>query len=90
MTVECTKHGWEEFSYWIENDTQIVKKIKDLIKSIRESPFKGIGKPEPLKHQLKGSWSRRINHEHRLVYKITGKKGINQKCIIFQCRFHYD
>ena len=90
MTVEFTEIAWEDFSYWIENDEEIVCKIKDLISAIRKDPFKGIGKPEPLKFGLKGLWSRRVNGEHRLVYKITGTKGIDQKCIIIQCRFHYD
>ena len=66
------------------------KRIKELLKSIRQDPFKGIGKPEPLRHDLKGFWSRRITDEHRLVYKITGTKGVDQKCIVLQCRFHYD
>ena len=90
MDICFTKNGWEEFEYWIENDTDTAIKIKELIKSIRENPFKGIGKPEPLRYDLKSFWSRRINGEHRLVYKVSGTKGIDQKCIIIQCRFHYD
>ena len=90
MTVEFTQIAWEDFSYWIENDEDIVCKIKDLITAIRKETFKGIGNPDPLKFGLKGLWSRRVNGEHRLVYKITGTKGIDQKCIIIQCRFHYD
>ncbi|MEZ4989447.1 MAG: Txe/YoeB family addiction module toxin [Saprospiraceae bacterium] len=90
MNIEFTKNGWEDFSYWIETDEEIVKKIKELIKSIRQTPFKGLGKPEPLKFALKGFWSRRITQEHRLVYKVTGKKGEDQRCIIIQCRYHYD
>ena len=90
MIIEFTKNGWEDLEYWIETDPEIVKKIKDLLKSIRENPFKGIGKPESLKYGLKGYWSRRINQEHRLVYKVSGKKGEDEKCSIVQCRFHYD
>ena len=90
MTIEFTAHGWEDFNYWLENDEDAVKKIKELIKSIRQEPFKGIGKPEPLKFGLKGFWSRRITGEHRLVYSINGTKGVDQKCTIIQCRFHYD
>jgi len=89
MNVEFTAHAWEEFSYWIDNDNSAVVKIKELIKSIKENPFKGLGKPEPLKHSLKGYWSRRITGEHRFVYKISGKKGVDQRCTIIQCRFHY-
>ena len=89
MNIEFTINDWEEFSYWIENDEDTVSKIKELIKSIRQDPFKGIGKPEPLKFDLKGFWSRRITGEHRLVYCITGTKGADQKYTIIQCRFHY-
>lgn len=67
----------------------IPKKITDLPSEIKNSPFKGTGKPEPLKFSLKGYWSRRITGEHRLVYKVDGKKGVNQKCYVIQCRFHY-
>lgn len=90
MNIEFTKKGWEDFEYWIENDIEIVDKIKELIRAIRQDPFKGLGKPEPLKHGLKGFWSRRITQEHRLVYKVSGTKGEDQKCTIIQCRFHYD
>lgn len=89
MNIEFTSHAWEEFCFWMETDPSVAFKIKDLIKAIDQSPFRGLGKPEPLKYEYKGFWSRRINIEHRMVYKITGKKGIDQKCIIFQCRFHY-
>jgi len=90
MNIEFTSHGWEDFNYWLENDTDNVIKIKELIKHILQDPFKGIGKPEPLRFALKGFWSRRITGEHRLVYSISGTKGIDQKCTIIQCRFHYD
>ena len=90
MNIEFTSHGWEDFSLWLDYDEAVVEKIKELIKSIRQEPFKGIGNPEPLKYGLKGFWSRRITGEHRLVYAINGKKGVNQKCLIIQCRFHYD
>lgn len=90
MNIDFTKNGWEDFEYWIENDASIVVRIKDLMKSIKQDPFKGLGKPEPLRYDLKGFWSRRITDEHRLVYKVTGTKGIDQRCIILQCRFHYD
>lgn len=89
MNFEFSQNAWEEFEYWIENDNEIVLKIKELLKDIRKTPFQGIGKPEPLRYDLKGFWSRRITGEHRLVYK-EGKKGISQKCFIIQCRFHYD
>ena len=90
MNIEFTKNAWEDFTYWIETDEDTLLKIKDLIKSIRMSPFKGIGKPEPLKFSLKGFWSRRITQEHRLVYRVRRKKGVDQRCTIIQCRYHYD
>jgi toxin YoeB len=89
MDICFTKNAWEEFEYWLDNDPDTATKIKELIKSVRQNPFIGIGKPEPLRHDLKGFWSRRINGEHRLVYKVSGIKGIDQRCIILQCRFHY-
>jgi toxin YoeB len=89
MHIEFTAHAWEEYQYWVDNDQEMVLKIRELLRAIRQDPFKGLGKPEPLKNDLKGFWSRRINHEHRLVYTVTGTRGIDQKCSIIQCRFHY-
>jgi len=90
MDISFTSNALEEFEYWIDNDQDIVARIKNLVKAIRQDPFKGIGKPEPLRYDLKGYWSRRVTGEHRIVYKISGTKGIDQRCIIVQCRFHYD
>jgi toxin YoeB len=90
MDISFTTNGWEDLEYWIDNDPDTVTKIKDLIKSIRQDPFKGLGKPEPLRYDLKGYWSRRITSEHRIVYKVSGTKRVDQKCVILQCRFHYD
>jgi len=90
MNFEFSENAWEDFEYWMETDNETASKIKDLLKDIRATPFKGIGKPEPLKYDLQGYWSRRITGEHRLIYKVEGKKGIDQKCIVLQCRFHYD
>ncbi|GGD53657.1 Txe/YoeB family addiction module toxin [Muriicola marianensis] len=90
MIISFTPHGWEDFTYWVDTDEKTVQKIRELISSIRQNPFRGLGKPEPLKYGLKGYWSRRISGEHRLVYKVIGKKNADQQCIIIQCRFHYD
>lgn len=90
MDISFTPNGWEDLEYWITNDPHTVIRVKDLIKAIRQDPFRGLGKPEPLKYDLKGYWSRRITGEHRIVYKVTGTKGVDQKCLIIQCRFHYD
>lgn len=89
MKFEFSKNALEDYNYWLQNDTVTAQKIKELLKAIQQDPFKGIGKPEPLKYDLKGYWSRRITREHRLVYTITGTKNLDQKCIIIQCRFHY-
>ncbi len=90
MEILFTKNAWEDFSYWIDTDPEIARKVKNLIKSIQEDAFKGIGKPEPLKYNLRGFWSRRITQDHRLVYKVEGRKGHDQRCFIIQCRYHYD
>ena len=76
--------AWEDYLYWQATDKSVMKKINTLIKEIERTPFEGSGKPEPLKHNLSGWWSRRINLEHRLVYKIE-----NDTIGISQCRFHY-
>ena len=76
--------AWEDYLYWLEVDRDIFHKINELIKAVDRDPFVGIGKPEPLKHALKGYWSRRINREHRLVYTVD-----KEYVIIASCRFHY-
>jgi toxin YoeB len=73
---------------WQAQDPKVAQKIERLIADIKRSPFSGIGKPEPLKQDMAGLWSRRINKEHRLVYRIMGK-GADQRLEILQCRFHY-
>ena len=76
--------AWEDYLYWQQEDKRILKRINVLIKDIQRNSFEGIGKPEPLKYDWSGFWSRRINDEHRLVY--TCEKG---QVIIAQCRYHY-
>ncbi|HMO62396.1 MAG TPA: Txe/YoeB family addiction module toxin [Ferruginibacter sp.] len=77
MNFEFTEHSWDDFQYWIETDGTIAAKIKDWLNEIKKTPFQGMGKPEPLRYDLKGYWSRRITGDHRLVYKIEGKKGVD-------------
>ena len=84
MKLVFSRHAWEDYLYWQKTDRQIVRRINALIENIRRSPFKGIGKPEPLKNRLAGYWSRRIDSEHRLVYRIEGESI----CIV-QARYHY-
>jgi len=76
--------AWEDYLYWQKNDSRVVARINSLIKEIMRSPHQGIGKPEPLKYALQGFWSRRINAEHRIVYKVIGKD-----ILIAQLRYHY-
>lgn len=90
MDILFTPNAWEDIEFWISNDIDTLSKIKELIRSIRQDPFRGLGKPEPLKFGLKGYWSRRITGEHRIVYKVSGSKGVDQKCLIIQCGFRYD
>ena len=85
MNKLFTDESWKDYLYWSETDRKQLKKINDLIKEIERDPFNGIGKPEPLKHKLKGFWSRRIDHEHRIVYHIE-----NDNIIFISLRFHYD
>lgn len=76
--------GWDDYLHWQREDRKLVKRINQLIRDIQREPFEGVGKPEPLKHGLAGYWSRRINDEHRLVYRI--KDG---DLLIAQARYHY-
>ena len=77
-------NGWDDYLYWQQTDKKMIKRINKLIKEIYRSPFSGIGKPEPLKHGLSGYWSRRINDEHRIVYKTT-----EDTLLIAQLRYRY-
>ena len=84
MKVVFADKGWEDLGYWVLHDRKIAKRILCLIDDIKRHPFEGIGKPEPLRHDLSGFWSRRITDEHRLVYAIEG-----QQILIAQARYHY-
>jgi len=84
MDITFSTQAWEDYLYWNATDKKIFKKINTLIKECQRTPFDGIGKPEPLKHELAGTWSRRIDREHRLVYRV--KDGVLE---IAQCRHHY-
>ncbi|CAI2935833.1 Txe/YoeB family addiction module toxin [Aminobacter niigataensis] len=88
MKVLWTAKGREDYLYWQETDAKILVRINELIRDTRRSPFAGIGKPEPLRNEMSGWWSRRVNHEHRLVYRVIGT-GENQALEIVACRFHY-
>lgn len=84
MNLTWTPQAWEDYLYWQKTDKTVLKRINALIESALRSPFQGIGKPEPLKYDLAGCWSRRIDAEHRLVY-LADENAL----IILQCRYHY-
>jgi len=84
MILSWADHAWDDYLFWQKTDKKILKRINCLIKEMQRTPFKGIGDPEPLKHTWSGYWSRRINREHRIIYKI-----IDDALIIVQCRYHY-
>ena len=88
MKTAWTEDAWQDYLYWQKTDEQILTAINVLIKDIKRDPFKGLGKPEPLKHTLQGWCSRRISGEHRLVYRVSGKDEDKQLDIV-QCRYHY-
>jgi toxin YoeB len=85
MNILFTAESWSDYLYWQDTDKRMIRKINELIKVIKRTPFEGIGKPEPLKHQLKGFWSRRIDLANRIVYEIREKK-----VVIISCRYHYE
>jgi toxin YoeB len=85
VNLTFTPKAWADYTYWLETDKTLLRKINALIKEVLRSPFEGTGQPEALKHDLAGYWSRRMTQEHRLVY------AVNETSItIISCRFHYD
>jgi len=84
MKLTFTDEAWDEYLYWQTRDKKILKKINTLIKDVKREPFAGLGKPEPLKHELAGYWSRRITQEHRLVYEV-----FEESILVVSCRYHY-
>ncbi len=84
MNLIFADHAWDDYLHWQKTDKKMVKRINSLIKDIQRSPFEGIGKPEPLKHALSSYWSRRVNDEHRIIYKVD-----SESVHIAQLRYHY-
>ncbi|UQG58577.1 Txe/YoeB family addiction module toxin [Marinobacter sp. M3C] len=84
MKLIFSENAWEDYLYWQKTDKKALNRINKLIKETKREPFEGVGKPEPLKHNLAGYWSRRINEEHRIVYKVT-----DDALLIAQLRYHY-
>lgn len=85
MKFVFVQEAWEDYLYWQKTDKKNLKRINVLLKDISRNPYSGIGKPEPLKHKYQGFWSRRINSEHRIIYRVEG-----DEIQIVKCRFHYD
>jgi toxin YoeB len=85
MNILFTEEAWSDYFYWQETDKKILHKINELIKVIVRTPFQGIGKAEPLRHQLKGFWSRRIDLANHIVYEVRAKE-----VVVISCRYHYD
>ena len=85
MNLVFSPESWDEYLYWQQTDPRTLKRIHQLIKDIMRDPYRGIGKPEPLKHALQGCWARRISDEHRMVYQVC--KG---ELLIMQLRYHYE
>ncbi len=85
MRIIFSKNSWQDYTSWLKEDKKMLQKINELIKDIQRNPFEGKGKPEPLKYDLKGFWSRRIDREHRLVYRFE-----NKEILIYSCKYHYD
>ena len=84
MKLVFTELAWEDYLWFQENDRKLLKRMNALIEDAKRSPLKGLGKPEPLKANLSGYWSRRIDSEHRLVYSIS-----ETEIVIISCRYHY-
>jgi toxin YoeB len=84
MMIAFDEEAWDDYLYWQSTDKAVVKRINALIRDVLRHPFEGIGNPEPLKHNWSGYWSRRIDKEQRLIYKVT-----DTEIIIAQCRYHY-
>lgn len=85
MKITFSKNSWEDYVSWQKEDKKVLKRINQLIKDIQRTPFQGMGNPEPLKFDLSGFWSRRIDREHRLVYQV-----FNHEILIYSCRYHYE
>ncbi|MEY4483540.1 MAG: Toxin RelK [Verrucomicrobiota bacterium] len=85
MRLEFKPQAFEDLQYWVQYQPKIAKRLLRLIEETQRNPFEGIGKPEPLRNELSGWWSRRIDDEHRLVYRVE-----KDALIILQCRYHYD
>ncbi|WP_137181068.1 Txe/YoeB family addiction module toxin [Roseomonas sp. AR75] len=87
MKLLFTPGAWDDYQHWVASDPDTLRRLNDLIRDVLRSPFRGLGKPEPLKGDLSGWWSRRITAEHRLVYRVVGREA-EQRVEIAACRYH--
>jgi toxin YoeB len=85
MRIIFTDNAWDDYTSWLKEDKRKLKKINEIIKNIKTNPFEGIGKPELLKYDLTGFWSRRIDSDHRIIYQVSG-----DDIKIYACKYHYD
>ncbi|MCB1079088.1 MAG: Txe/YoeB family addiction module toxin [Verrucomicrobiae bacterium] len=85
MKLLFSEQAWEDYQFWLATDKAVLRRVNQLIRDTARDPFQGIGKPEPLRHALKGYWSRRITEEHRLVYRVDG-----DVLLLAQLRYHYE
>ena len=85
MKIVFSEQAWEDYQFWVVNDRKTLKRINQLIRDTARDPFRGVGKPEPLRHLLKGYWSQRINEEHRMVYCVK-----ENQLMLAQLRYHYE
>jgi len=85
MKIVFSEQAWEDYQFWVVNDRKTLKRINQLIRDTARDPFRGVGKPEPLRHLFKGYWSRRINEEHRMVYCVK-----ENQLMLAQLRYHYE
>ena len=88
MKLLWGENAWEDYLYWQQSDREVLRRVNTLLQDIRRSPFKGIGKPEPLRGDLAGWWSQRITGDHRIVYRARGS-GEERQVEIIACRYHY-
>jgi toxin YoeB len=88
LDLRFSSDAWEDYHHWLANDRKVFRRLNAVIKDVRRSPYEGIGKPEALKENLSGWWSRRITEEHRLVYRVVGNDD-EQVLEIAACRHHY-
>jgi toxin YoeB len=84
MNLTFTPSAWDDYLWFVQRDRKLLKRINQLLQDVRRTPFEGIGKPEPLKGDLSGYWSRRVNDEHRLVYTVK-----SDAVVVIACRYHY-